>query len=128
MSFEVTSAGAMLRDIRKWLGILVAAHAHVAEAVQHFLLVQDAVGVDQVFDQLGIVRERRRLRLRSRARRGKNDRQSKVPRRLRRGRRFSIPTYCSLHKARRFRISRRFFDGHKMLYGFADCTKCAAMI
>src|ERR1700674_280629 len=39
--------------------VLVAARAHVAEAVQHSLLIQDAVGVDEVFDELGIVRQRR---------------------------------------------------------------------
>src|ERR1700688_2275654 len=60
--------------------VLVAARAHVGEAVQHGLVIQNAVRVNEVFDQLPIVRERRRsLRtwLRSRARRGKNDRGAK---------------------------------------------------
>src|SRR5579862_1636715 len=107
-------------------GVLVAAHAHMAEAVQHFLLKQNAVGIDEVLDQLGIVRERRRP-LRTRARRGKYDRGAK--------RRADCDEDANSH-SRHIAPSVRqavslflviFSTGDKMLYVFVNCTKLAAI-
>ncbi len=44
------------------VGVLVVTRADVAEGIHHTLVGQDAVGVDEVFDELGIGRARGRCR------------------------------------------------------------------
>ena len=51
MSSAVTSAGAMLRDDQIAVRILVVARADMAEAIDHALVVQDAVGRHEILDQ-----------------------------------------------------------------------------